>query len=89
MRWQRCSILTPLVINKVHIGPQFEYIISKRLSVYKTLFHSAHHVLKLIKSQQFQQATTSSPSIRSLYIAMGNTFSSNTTEALIESRQWN
>ncbi len=40
MRWQRCNILTPRVINKVHIGPQFEYIISKRFSVSKTLFHS-------------------------------------------------
>ncbi len=49
----------PLVINKVHIGPQFEYIISKCFSVSKTLFHSTHHALKLIKSQQ---ATTSYPS---------------------------
>ncbi len=34
----RCSKLTLRVINKVHIGPQFEYIISKRFSVYKTFF---------------------------------------------------
>ncbi len=58
-RWHRCSILTPHVINKVHIGPQFEYIISKRFSVSKTPFHSAHHALKLIKCQQVQQAATS------------------------------
>ncbi len=44
--------LTPRVINKVHIGPQFEYIISKCICLYKTLFHRAHHVLKHIKSQQ-------------------------------------
>ncbi len=25
-RWNRCSILTPRVINKGHIGPQFEYM---------------------------------------------------------------
>ncbi len=47
------------VNNKVHIGPQFEYIISKCLSVSKTLFHSVHHMLKLINSQP---ATTSYPS---------------------------
>ncbi len=57
-RWHRCCILTQRVINKVHIGPQLEYIISKQFSVSKTLFHSAHHVLKLIKIQQVQQATS-------------------------------
>ncbi len=35
--------VTPRVINKVHIGLQFEYIISKRFRVSKTLFHSAQN----------------------------------------------
>ncbi len=39
------ALLTPrVIINKVHISPQFEYIISKRFSVSKTLFHSVHHL---------------------------------------------
>ncbi len=49
------------LIIKVHIGPQFEYIIYKRFIVFKTPFHSAHHALKLIKSQQVKQATTRYP----------------------------
>ncbi len=53
------SILMPGVIKKVHIGLQFEYNISKHFSVFKTLFHSAHRTLKLIKNQR---ATTSYPS---------------------------
>ncbi len=62
-RWYRCSMLTPrVIVNKMHIGPQFEYIISKRFSVSKTLFHSSLHMLKIIKSHQVQQATTSYPS---------------------------
>ncbi len=35
--------VTPRVINKVHIGLQFEYKISKRFRVSKTLFHSAQN----------------------------------------------
>ncbi len=61
--WHRCSslLLTPRVINKVHNWSSIwdQYIISKCFSLSKTLFHSAHHALKLIKSQQ---ATTSYPS---------------------------
>ncbi len=37
-RWHRCSILTPRVINKVHIGPQFEYIITSILVFPKHFF---------------------------------------------------
>ncbi len=37
-RWHRCSILTPRVINKVHIGPQFEYIITSVLVFPKHFF---------------------------------------------------
>ncbi len=56
-RWHRCSISTTRVINKMNIGPRFEYFMSKCL-VFPTLFHSsAHHTLKLIKSQRVIHVT--------------------------------
>ncbi len=83
-------LLTPRVIHKVHIGPQFEYIISNRFSVSKTLFHSAHHATKLIKGQQVQQATTSYPSDccrdESAQITSGNYTKRGTCETLRNTR---
>ncbi len=43
------------VINKVSIGPQFEYIISNRFSVSNTLFPQC---ASRAQSQQVQQAPT-------------------------------
>ncbi len=45
----------PQVINREHIGPKFEYNIFKHFSVSKTLFHSTHHALKLIKVNKFNK----------------------------------
>ncbi len=62
MRWHRCSI-TPRVINKVHIGTHFEYIISKRSSVSKNSFSqritrsNSSKVNKLNKQQRVIQVT--------------------------------
>ncbi len=49
--------------HQVQIGPQFEYIISKCFSVFKTLSQHAS-CAQTIKSQQVQQATASNPSDR-------------------------
>ncbi len=62
----------PRVINKVYIGAQFECIISKCFSVYKTLFLSTHHALKLIKSQQVQPAITSYLYVSGSYTERGS-----------------
>ncbi len=42
---QKQYINTTVHFNKVHIGPQFEYIISKHFNISKTLSYSKHHTL--------------------------------------------
>ncbi len=52
MRWHRCSI-TPRVINNIHIGTHFEYIISKRFSVSKNSFSQ-----RASRAQTHQKSTS-------------------------------